>query len=338
MMRMWRLLQRRFDHFLFQSCDPRLAPVIRIGYAVLLIIYTLVWMRDGQLWFSDDGLLTQATAEGINSGLRWSVLFWLPPTPTVIYACLSLLLAQAVLLLLGCWSRVQVACIFVWLVSFQHRNPLICDGEDTVFRLFAFMMIFLPLDCCLSLAARFRSRAARRATTADAWALRLIQVQMTIIYASAAWSKLHGASWRDGTALYIVSHMNDHFGRWPGMVRWFDQLWLVQLQTWGVLTIEMLLPLALWLKPTRTMAIVVGIALHLGIEASMHLFLFQWIMIVGLLAFVRLPGLQSRQKYDSSGTEYLTSISGVSTATPPLCSESTAAMTMPDVSSVRSIG
>jgi hypothetical protein len=204
--------------------------------------------------------------------------------------------------------------------------------------MFAFLMIFLPLDCGWSLARALARGPKRLATAADAWALRLIQIQITLIYASAAWTKLYGASWRNGTALYFVSHMNDHFGRWPGLTAWFDALWLVQLQTWSVVAIELLLPLALWIPRTRRLAIALGIALHLVIEVSMNLFLFEWIMIVGLLAFVRLPKPQSRQKYDLSGTEYLTPMSGVATTSPPLASESTAAITMPDVSSVRSIG
>lgn len=338
MKRLWQRARERFDAFLFQSCDPRLAPLLRILYAFLLIVYTSIWLRDGGVWFSDAGVLSQATAEQLGDGRRWSLLFWLPGTAPVVYGCLTALLVQAVLLLLGCWSRFQMACIFVWLVSFQHRNPLICDGEDTVFRMFAFLMIFLPLDCGWSIVRSFSRRPRPAATSADAWALRLIQLQMTIIYASAAWTKLQGASWRDGTALYIVSHMNDHFGRLPWLAWWFDSLWLVQLQTWSVVAIEIFLPIALWLRPTRRLAIALGIVLHLGIEAIMNLFLFEWIMIVGLLAFVRLPKVQVRQKYDLSGTEYLTSMSGVSTATPPLCSESTAAMTIPEVSSVRSIG
>lgn len=342
------------DRFLFQSCDPRLAPVVRIAYAFLLIIYTLVWMRDAELWFTDAGVLTSATVQHMSDGQQWSLLFLLPSTAGVIETCLSLLLLHSVLLLLGCWSRVQIACIFLWLVSFQHRNPMICDGEDTVFRWFAFLMIFMPLDCGWSLTRRWSRSPFRPATTADAWALRLMQIEVTLIYASTAWNKLQGTTWQNGTALYYVSHMTDHFGRVP--VPWLlvDSLWIVKGLTWSVLAIESLLPLALWWRPTRRIAVVVGIGLHLGIEATMHLFLFEWIMIVGLLSFVRLPMrgalelkdpsedaknlAQSRQKNDSLGTEYLTAMCGVSTSTPPLCNDSTPAMTMPEVSSVRSSG
>ncbi len=57
--------------------------------------------------------------------------------------------------------------------------------------------------------------------------------------------------------------------------------------TWVVLVIEAALPIALWFRPTRKIAIVLGVLLHLGIELSMNLFLFEWIMILGLLTFIR---------------------------------------------------
>ncbi len=72
-------------------------------------------------------------------------------------------------------------------------------------------------------------------------------------------------------------------------LRLFDSLgessWGIAALTWGTLIVEGLLPLALWFRPTRHAAMVVGIAFHLLIELNMHLFLFEWIMIVGLLSF-----------------------------------------------------
>lgn len=345
-------LRDAFDRFLFQSCDPRMIPLVRMLTAFLLLIYTLVWMRDAQLWFTDEGVLRSATAQRLNNG-QLSLLFWLPSSTAVVTACLSCMLLQCVLLLLGCWSRFQAACIFVWLASFQHRNPLICDGEDTVFRLFAFLLVLMPLDCGWSLTKRIFGGAARPVGPADAWALRLMQLEITLIYASTAWNKLWGATWQNGTALYYVANMTDHFGRLPVPESLFDSLWFVRLLTWSVLAVEVLLPLALWVPATRRLAIVAGVGLHLGIEATMHLFLFEWIMIVGLLSFVQWPSRrsppadepqieggnhQSRQKKDSLGTEYSTAISGVSTSEPSLPSDCTAAMTMPEVNSVRSIG
>ncbi len=270
---------------------------MRIALASLLIVYTTIWMLDSDLWFTDAGVLTARTAQAQSNGEQLSIFFWLPSSPWLVRGFLVLLLLQCWLLLLGCWSRVQMACIFVWLVCFQHRNLLICDGEDTVFRLFSFMMIWMPLDHRWSL-LRWRFGWPRSLAGCEhAWALRLIQFEVTAIYASNAWSKFQGDLWRDGTALYYVSKMQDMFGRgWlPGGL--FEVEWFVRLATWSVLVCEMVLPVALWIGPTRRWAISLGVALHLAIEYSMNLFLFEWIMLVGLMAFVSPADLRWLSKF-----------------------------------------
>ena len=275
-----------FDRFLFESCDPRMASVLRIAYATLLLVYVAVWSLDGSRWFSNEGVLSVDTAQRMFSIPYWS-LFFFDSSNGFVHVCLAILFLQSGLLLVGCWSRFQSACIFVWLTSFQHRNLLVCDGEDTVFRLFAFFFIFLPLDTAWSMTAKRHRAPLARAQSSSAWGLRLIQIEITAIYLSAGWSKLQGATWRDGSALYHVSRMDDFFGRFGLLESLFDFPWFVLFATWISLAIELILPFALWFKPTRRAAIVAGIVMHLSIEVSMNLFLFEWIMIVGLLSFVK---------------------------------------------------
>ena len=274
------------DRFLFEACEPTVCSAMRIALASLLIVCTGVWMLDCDLWFTDTGVLTARSAQAQIRGQHLSIFFLLPTSPWLIRFSLMLLFVQCWLLLLGCWSRVQMACIFVWLVSFQHRNPLICDGEDAVFRLFSFMMIWMPLDHRWSLLRARFGWPQSMAGSEQAWALRLIQFEVTAIYASNAWSKLQGDSWREGTALYYVSKMTDMYGRGWLPSGLFEIEWFVSLATWSVLVCEMVLPIALWIGPTRRLAICLGIALHMAIEYSMNLFLFEWVMLVGLMAFI----------------------------------------------------
>lgn len=293
MMKLSQALQRVFDRFLFESCSVETCVVLRVTYALLLIPYTLVWWKDGTQWFSDAGVMSSETANAVLEGPQWSLFFAVPAEPWLVQTCLAVLLLHSVCLLLGVFSRFQAACIFFWLLSFQHRNPLVCDGEDTVFRLLAFFMIFMPLDAGWSLGRRWLQRFhldnAQNAPTPSrehAWAIRLVQVQMSLIYISAAWCKFRGESWQDGSAIFYVFQMQDLFGRGPLPEMITQSEPLIRVSTWAVVAVEGFLPLLLWLRPTRRWGVLLGIGLHLTIEYSMHLFLFQWIMIVGLLAFV----------------------------------------------------
>lgn len=285
MMGLARTSLRRWDHFLFESCDPLLAPVLRIGFALLIVIQTLCVWPDAAYWYSDSGVLKSQTAEQILGPQAWSLLHGLDSEPWMAQLGLLCLLVHSGLMLLGCYSRFQVAAIFVWLVSFQNRNPLITDGEDTVFRILAFLLIWLPLDAKWSVMALRDSKNAHRTPTAkDAWALRLIQFQMTVIYASTALCKLEGETWQNGSAVGFVSRMTDNFGRWISP-EWFDLPWITPLATWGTLAVEAFLPFGLWIPKIRWLAIGLAALMHLGIEASMNLFLFQWVMLLGLVSF-----------------------------------------------------
>lgn len=280
-------LRRATDRFLFESNDPRIVPVLRIGFALLLLVYLAIWLADSGLWFSDQGVLTSETANRLSqaTATRWSLLKLLPSTPTVVRSCLCLMLAHTLLLLVGWWPRLQTFCLFVWLVSFQQRNPLLCDGEDTLFRALAFWMTFLPLGArWVWLGKTVRNH--RPAASADCWALRLIQLQMAVIYASATWNKLQGSTWHDGTAMYYVFATVDHFGRISLPTAWLDNMVVVKTITWTALGIEAVVPIAVWFRWTRKPALLAAVALHLGIELTMHLFLFQWVMILGWLSFV----------------------------------------------------
>ena len=58
-----------------------------------------------------------------------------------------------------------------------------------------------------------------------------------------------------------------------------------------VLALEWILPVALWVKRSRKIAVAVAIAFHLAIDWTMNLFLFHWIMILGLLSFLSFDDL-----------------------------------------------
>jgi len=107
---------------------------------------------------------------------------------------------------------------------------------------------------------------------------------MTVIYASTALCKLEGETWQNGSAVGYVSRMTDNFGRWISP-EWFDLPWITPLATWGTLAVEAFLPFGLWTPKIRWLAIGLAALMHLGIEASMNLFLFQWVMLLGLVSF-----------------------------------------------------
>ena len=73
-----------------------------------------------------------------------------------------------------------------------------------------------------------------------------------------------------------------------------DCLTCLKVVSWSVLLVEFLIPCLLWNRRTRLLGLALAVPFHLGIDYSMNLNLFHWIMLTGLLSFVdwnpRSPG------------------------------------------------
>jgi hypothetical protein len=261
---------------------------MRMLYALLLFVNVATWAPDLLLWFGESGVMPYAAGRALGDPDTLTLFAALPRSDLTVQIAYGVLLVHIVLLGLGLFARLQAVGTYVWLLSFQHRHLMLFDGEDTVFRLLGLALIFLPLAHCYSLDAWLRRRRGRPyPTQGSAWALRLVQLQMTTIYASTAWEKLLGDDWLDGTALYYVSRLDDLFGHFPMPAALLESLTALRLMTWSVVAVELTLPLALWIPRTRRLGLLLGLGLHLGIEYSMNLFLFQWVMLLGLLSFTR---------------------------------------------------
>lgn len=276
---------KRFDRFFFEPRETHICAIIRIAFSVLVLVNALVLLPDLTMWFGEDGILPEVVADTFSTLHTWTIFQWLPRTHAVLFACYGLFVAQAALLAVGFMPRLQAAGVFVWLVSFQYRNPLLLDGEDAVFRMLAFLLILLPSADHYAVSAWWRRRKGWRPEPSVAWGLRLVQIQVCVIYTSTVWEKMKGADWYSGDALYYVVRLDDLFGRFPLPRGPLESLPLMRLATWGILVVEATLPVALWFRETRRGALYFGILFHLSIDYAMNLFLFQWMMIVSLLAF-----------------------------------------------------
>jgi hypothetical protein len=291
-------LARGWHEFFHQPCDARISAAVRIAYATLVLIHLAVLYPDLDLWFSEQGVLPLDNSREAVSPYAWSLFWRLPRTAAVVHACYWMAVAHAAAVLVGFLPRLNAFFLFLWIVSFQIRNNLINDGEDSLMRVLGFLLIWLPSGRCWSVNAFIRRWWQGRRTAADqpaarsasyeapGWGLRLLQIEMTAMFLSAALMKLSGEAWLHGTALYYVSRLDDHFGRLPVPAWVFDSPWVVALMTWGVVVVELAVPLLIWFRETRRPCLVALVMFHLANEWTMNLFLFHWLMLCGWMSFL----------------------------------------------------
>jgi len=289
----WRGVARAFEEFFFSPLDTRACAVLRIGLAVCVIVDLLVVRGDLDRWFGDDGVLPLAASRHLVDPHALSPLEWLPASASALRIAFWLTFAHAALLLLGIWPRFQALGLLLWLQAFQVRNLLIVDGTEIVFRTFAFYLVLMPSANAFSVPAWLaRRRGAPLPVVRPAWGLVLFRFQMGMIYVGSAWEKLNGKDWIDGNALYYVSRLDDNFAHGPILDSMFSSLAVCRFLTWGTLAVEILLPILLWFSRTRRLGVVLGVLFHLALAMTMNLYLFPWIMIIGLLSFLEIKDFE----------------------------------------------
>ena len=177
-----------WNDVVFAARDPRLAIVLRIGYGILLLINLVMWAPDLRLWFSEAGLMPLAAGREIVNEHAPTVLGWSSADGWP-WLCYGVLVAAAVLLTVGWHTRIQAIVVLIGLTSFQNRNYALVDGEDTLFRMFAFYLALCPAGWAFSLDARHRKRRGLDEPPPIPWGLRLFQIQMSVTYLSTAIEK-----------------------------------------------------------------------------------------------------------------------------------------------------
>ncbi|MGI9644334.1 MAG: HTTM domain-containing protein [Ilumatobacteraceae bacterium] len=261
---------------------PRLAwtlALVRVLYGLLLLAWTVSLLPDASVFLAEDGLVAPEFASPV--GWRWFDL----SSTTASLVALAALAAGAVSITIGWRPTGWLLLAFVLLVAIQRRDPLIINSGDILIRNLALLLALCPTGAALSV-DRWRNHGRTSLWTAPMiapWGLRLVQLQVVVVYFFAFWSK-SGGLWRNGTAVSTALRIDD-LQRFPAPDWLVESVVLIAVATWGALAIELALATLLWVKHLRPLLIPLGILLHASIDSVLLVGFFGPAMIVGLLSF-----------------------------------------------------
>ncbi len=276
-------LGQRWSRFWFEPQQTSTLAVVRILFGLVVLEWSLSLLPDLSTFFSSHGLLPKQPTFG-PAGI-WAPLSLSSDFAAVISVYAAVLTA-AICLILGVCSRLASATVWLGVLAFTRRNPYVFNSGDAYLRVVAFYLALTPASSSLSLGRWLRHRNRfwefpRRSL----WGLRLLQVQVSIVYLSAVWDKVRsGPLWNNGTALSFVLRIRD-VDRFPTPAFSTNSV-PISLMTYGTLATELALGILVWNKRLRPWVLALGIALHLGIDYSVRVGFFSFIAIVALAAFV----------------------------------------------------
>jgi Vitamin K-dependent gamma-carboxylase len=280
-------LTAAWNAFFFDPVPVHSVALFRILFSIVLLIDAIFLLANAREYLGPEGLIEHARYYDRNRGRALSLFLHLPGTMRSVYLILGLHIFAIVLLGVGLFTPVSTAIAFVTLRSIVNRNPKICNGGDNVARIMCFLLIFTPAGRAYSVdSILFHAPGAsdQAALFHAPWALRLMQIQISIIYLRACYWKLRGVTYRNGIAIYYAT-ISEYYRR-LSVPRFFVRTPIVQALTWGTLALEGALGSAIWVQEFRAPLIVMGIFFHAAIEFVLNLHLFGWYMIVCLLLFV----------------------------------------------------
>ena len=276
---------RAWNRFVFGPISARPLGLFRIAFGLLMMIYLAVMAVEFDHWYTGIGLLQGTEAREAAGPFRISPLQFVtdPITPRLVYATAF---AAALGVTLGWRTRWSSILLYLTMLSLYHRNISSNGGPDAVPTILCFYVMLCPSGAAYSLDSR--REAKRRGTLAEPlivpWGVRLIQMQLCLIYFQSCVIKSGGTTWMDGTATHYVL-FNREFD-------WLNLEWLgaypmlVNVMTHGAMLIEFALAFWLWFRPTRRWAILGGVLLHAGIRPVLNIPGFGEVMCAAYLTFL----------------------------------------------------
>lgn len=174
-----------------------------------------------------------------------------------------------------------------WVINagFIQRNYGINFGADIIANLFLFYMAFTQSCERLSLLNWNRRKTSfAKSNMISSMMVRMMQVQICVIYAYTGWEKLKGASWWDGTALWTVmanpqmTTMDFSFLR--------HTPWIIPILVYMTIIFEVYFPVMVAWRKTRYLWLLLGLGFHAGIGLFMGLGPFAFVMIATYFIFI----------------------------------------------------
>jgi hypothetical protein len=274
-----RSIALRIYHFFLYEESSRKVALFRIflGCAVLLTILT--WHDPRQL-FTDAGLFPTDTMHALQDPLRFSLFFFIR-NPSIIVGCYYLLIVATLCFIFGIYSRLANLILYILLISFLARTPMLDYGGTNMLQIACFYSLFLHTDQAL-VPAWIPKRPSEKSV--PGWPMRMIQLQLGLVYLFAGIAKLQGVDWLHGSALYsIMMDPTFSFFNVQALARF---PWIFNLMSYATLATELLFNFWIWIPSHRRIALAAVVIMHIGLILTMNVHYFSETMICTLSAFL----------------------------------------------------
>jgi hypothetical protein len=266
--------------FWFKPTPMYTLGLVRIGFGALAVAWTLSLLPDLYDLFGPNGVAPQQP----NRAYQWGVFDVWTGEPALLIGW-GVLLVSAIALTVGWHSRLAAVLVFVLILAFQRRDPFVFNAGDVLIRIEALFLALSPCGAALSLDRRRTAGSFWSAQMRAPWPLRLMQVELSIIYLFTVQMKLAGETWPQGTAVSYALRLRD-MQILPSPAWVTSNALIINVSTWGTLVLELSLGILVWNPRLRPWVLAAGVVMHLAIMITIAVAFFTFAMYILYLAFV----------------------------------------------------
>lgn len=279
-------LLKSLDHFFFAPKPVDSIALFRIIWCLLILATAMMDVNNINEFYGPHGLLSLTTAKSQFMFPHMNVFHYFSSSYEMTYILFGIYFVAILFAMVGLFTRASLIVTLVCMVSIHQRNIWLLSSSELLLRLITLYLVFSPCGHVFSfdsiLGRKYKLFAKPREWSP--WVLRMIQIQVSVVYLWTVWHKLKGDTWIDGTAVYYATRAENmkNFGL-PFLLDWMPFL---KFMTWSTLVLEFVLGCFIWFKEFRWPLIVSGVIFHLGIEYVMSIPFFEWIMILLILLYI----------------------------------------------------
>lgn len=244
--------------FWFGPMPTAVLEVFQRAVGVIVVSWVASVLPDARTFYLPGGL-------GIDPGLG-------PTLHTILgWSLVGAMLIGGVLLLLCRAPRAGAVLGFIGLTGLYWMNPFVMSAAEELLRVYLFFLVLAP--------GRLDARSV------PIFPLRLLQLQVSLLYLLSVGWKLAGSMWRNGTVVAYAFQLTD-IARFtpPDVVA--DNTVLMAMATYGAIGTEVAIGMLLWFRRTMRWAVLLGLLLHGLIDATMLVGFFGLTAMAGYCVFM----------------------------------------------------
>lgn len=282
-----RSVQTAWEKFWFDSRSNDALTVLaafRVAFCGVMFFCYFARAFDVDFFYTGQGILPLWYKESIDFFRYHPTFLTNEMSPLLVHGIHTLFLGFLLAQMLGFYTRFAANGTYLLHLAFFNRNMPVMFGVDMIGTYYFLYLCLANTNARYSIDS-WRGRGAREQSGLSHIALRLMQLQVCVVYAYSGLEKMKGTSWWSGAAIWDTLSI--------GNMQRFDLSFVVHVpvllaaMAYVVLLFEIYFPVLIWQKRFRLPLLAFGTFLHIGIYIFINLPTFGFMMMALYLLFLK---------------------------------------------------